>query len=516
MRVLYICNEAGLGGAARSLLDLLVYLLDTDVFPYVVIPENGIIENELKRLGIKYFVVRFQIGQGLKSEIKEGDADYNFFNNYCAALEIDRILKYERIDLVHSNSTTSNVGAFFSIIREVPHIWHVRDFGIDFGIEYWDPELKVELMRRSDGVISISDYIKASIKKYYGVNSERIYNGLNTKYYYSDIPFEKKKKEIVFLGRLDEGKRHIDAIKAIQLLQNKGKTVKLHIVGGNGGRNELFLKKYVEKYNLNDNILFYDFALDTKAFRNEFMYSITASPEALGRTTIEAMLSEQIVLGADVGANTELIGEDERGYCFKYMNAESLANRIEEVQGISLSAKRRVIDKADSYARTVFDPIHYIATLKRVYNKAIREYSYDRGYAESLYRSFSKSDYKAMTYKRSNFGWHRVIENEAPLIEYFRRRNYKRIAIYGIGNNGCKLYLLLEKNGINIDYVMDKNPREIQSVIKVLEPKQAQKVDVVVVSMEKDYEGVVAWLESIISYHIISLADILKESYGLE
>lgn len=58
IRVMYIVNESGLGGAAQSLLDMLA-VNDGRICPIVIIPSAGIIEERLQQLHISYHIVPF-------------------------------------------------------------------------------------------------------------------------------------------------------------------------------------------------------------------------------------------------------------------------------------------------------------------------------------------------------------------------------------------------------------------------------------------------------------------------
>ena len=53
IRVMYVINESGLGGAEQSLLDMLT-AIGSRVSPVVIIPSGGMIEERLRQMAVTY------------------------------------------------------------------------------------------------------------------------------------------------------------------------------------------------------------------------------------------------------------------------------------------------------------------------------------------------------------------------------------------------------------------------------------------------------------------------------
>lgn len=93
--------------------------------------------------------------------------------------------------------------------------------------------------------------------------------------------------------------------------------------------------------------------------------------------------------------------------------------------------------------------------------------------------------------------------------EYFIKKGYNNIAIYGMGELGSRLYEELKGSLINITYAIDKVAYSKYSEIKIVEASQdLDEVDVIVVTPIFDYESIKETLEEKTDNTIISLEDI--------
>lgn len=100
------------------------------------------------------------------------------------------------------------------------------------------------------------------------------------------------------------------------------------------------------------------------------------------------------------------------------------------------------------------------------------------------------------------------------LCEYFEKKGYKKIAIYGVGELGSRLYEELKGTGIEVAYGIDKKSiswnDEAES--KIVEPDMIDEpVDVIVVTPVFDYDAIEEKLMDIAEYPIISLEDVVYE-----
>ena len=100
------------------------------------------------------------------------------------------------------------------------------------------------------------------------------------------------------------------------------------------------------------------------------------------------------------------------------------------------------------------------------------------------------------------------------LSEYFTKKGYKRIAIYGMGEIGNRLYNELKNTEIEIKYVIDKNANAAYSPVEVIELEELngdEELDLVVVTAPHAFEEIQKEISMKLSSPVISIEDIVYE-----
>ncbi len=238
MRIVFLVHDNKKGGAALSFLDM-VKGVSKENEVYVFTPHNkGFIPDELERLGIWHKSAHFYWWEIAK--IGNPAIDFARFLLYrvlalvnCAeAIKLAKWVKRLGIDVIHSNSSTINIGAIVSKKTGIPHVWHLREFGnLDFSlvpVRKRDSLERIINLGNSPYYVAISEYVA----KYYGEyikDSSRIsivYNGISSSYNYRKSASEYNSDSVVFLisGNYCEEKGQIDVAHAVGLLVSQGVT----------------------------------------------------------------------------------------------------------------------------------------------------------------------------------------------------------------------------------------------------------------------------------------------------
>ena len=534
LNVMYICNDLGIGGATLSLIDTLEQMRGY-VNCIVVIRQQYDIIYHLEKLNIQYYIVPFECDYGLKENNSLEKMELNFIEDYDSAKHLVEIIHNEKIDLIHINSSVSNVGAIAGLIAGIPYIWHIRELIHDhFNCCYYNEDLKRELFNKAARIISISDCVKKKVLETYKIESIRMYNGLDIDKYENVIDDKNTyNRNFLTAGIISEEKGQWDAIRAVEFLIKKGYTdIKLYIIGN---ANEFFkwsVEKYVKRHDLNNNIYFISFKEDLMLFRKKVSYSITGSKmEALGRSTIEAMLAGNIVIGADTGGTKELIGlEEKRGYLYEQGNYENLALVLEKVINESDAIKKRIQKSAQIYAIKEFDSVKYCKELYQVYLDAVANYQYntEMSYTKQLTSRYEFLDKKKKSKWINNSNllqtskvqlayywimkWLKLKQKGISLSDYLQKENIHSIAIYGMAQIGCLVFDELENTTVKIEYVMDRNDQNAMKIIKMINPEgELPKVDAIIVTVLSQEKQLIDWLKGKCSYKICGLTEIIKQ-----
>lgn len=136
-----------------------------------------------------------------------------------------------------------------------------------------------------------------------------------------------------------------------------------------------------------------------------------------------------------------------------------------------------------------------------------------------LLNSFSKQYKKAKEMSDKHFvlfmlmeRWVCAKQKGKNISDYLIRRGYRRIAIYGMGPIGVRLYEELKGNGILVEYGIDRRKDIHCQGLKIVPPDLSLKgLDLVIVTAIYYFEEIKEDLSSKIECSIISLEEILEK-----
>ena len=336
MRVLFITHTNGLDGANRSLLQLTRELRDNHhVEPVVVCPRDWksyVLTNAYTKAGIECIpvpLVKFKL-VGRKSIVAKCLLAASFLIHNLYLIYALRKVKF---DLVHSNSSVIDMGAYLARWRGVPHVWHLREFGYEdfrmmsvFGKRYerW-------IYKKCSIAFAISKAIEQKFKPLFGNRLRLIYNGIATKDESLSATHTNSVLTFCIAGRLEPNKNQMEVLKACQLLKCESESAFRLLVIGAGGNTAYIeeLKKYVADNHLDGNVVFMGYRDDVPDVLRQCDVGITASTnEAFGRVTVEYMMQSLAVIASDTGANPEIINNSETGLLYHLGDTRQLADRM--------------------------------------------------------------------------------------------------------------------------------------------------------------------------------------------
>lgn len=371
-------------GAFLSMTNLALQLNQLGVETIIVIPPDGPFvgpgdgEAILKEKGLRYYVVPsiswVVPGWYPSSMLVSLGQVKHILKNKVYARELTKILKAEHVDLVHINTSYSCFGAFAAKRAGIPYVWHIREFlEEDQGNRFYFPRYSHRLMSCASLVIAISNSIYEKYSKV--ITKEKIkviYNGIDTGQFY--MPgrhiFKDSRITLCYVGGLSELKGTDDLIEACRLLNARGykDSYRLLIAGRGNEAYEAQLRDRINQYEL-DNIEMLGFRTDVPQVMEQADVSIVTSRcEAFGRVTVEAMLTGNLVLGADSAGTKELLQDGKLGVLYECGNPESIKEQVIFI----IENRDSLTDKAD-VARTY-----------------MREHMSARKNAENIYREYRR------------------------------------------------------------------------------------------------------------------------------
>lgn len=525
LNILFISHEAELGGAPRSLIGMIDSLRDK-INPLVIIPCNGNLERLMNLRRITYHIVPFKNGFAHIGSYNKEEIALTLRNNIIASETIADIAKSNCIDLVHSNTSVSDVGIMAAIKAGLPHLWHLREFcEEDFGYEFLDKEWKKKLFLCSD-FFSISKSVQQMYWNKYRIQSEIAIDCME----FSNItPLQEKfNKDYIYLiiaGSISNGKGQMDAIRAIEYLVNKKRhNFRLLIIGHGTPLYLWSINHYISANGLSEYIKILPFSNNMDNIRDRCDISLTCSKmEALGRVTMEAMFAGLTVIGTNTGGTLELIGENqERGYLYEPSNIVQLAETIEYViRDVNGRNEKRIY--AREYVKHQTNPEEYAVNIlnayqkcidrvkeKKAYRNNILEYMQLGGITNSSSNKMDSNKFREMFFVAEK--WIRMKQMGKKFEDFFDKNNIRTIAIYGLGYLGRDLYTELNQSNVCIKYIIDKNAENLDKCFNLIKPgEEMEGIDLILVTVIANYESLCQSLKTQYKFPLMNIDDIITE-----
>lgn len=124
-KILYLQSTSEISGTDVTLLRTLQALNKNKFEPHVILHKEGPFTKSYQDAGAKVHIVT-----GMRKLTKRKGAGYLFAlvaGYFPAVFQIKRIICWEKIDIVHTNTIHNLYGFLAALFAGVPHIWHVRE-----------------------------------------------------------------------------------------------------------------------------------------------------------------------------------------------------------------------------------------------------------------------------------------------------------------------------------------------------------------------------------------------------
>lgn len=339
MKVVFFTTSASYnGGAILCLLPMIEELKKVGVEPYVVLKAHGTTEDKLRQHNIPYTIIKSYdwliVGKdnvALPDKIKWlGKRLMNCF----AEIKMRKFLKQIKPDILHFNSVYAYCGARSAKKLGIPVVWHIREFvqTNEFNAKYLDKKLFAKIMSEGDRYIAVSEAIYKEFSKFLPKNKfDVVYDGVQVDN--TDVKAKTPSNPFVIsmLGTVFNLKGHIDGIKAVKILKDRGIECVLNIYGKKINKNYYSeLVEYIRNNSISENVNFIDFTENiAEVYGSSDAILVASRSEAFGRVAAEAMQSLRLVIGADNTGTSELIDNEKYGLLYETGNPNMLADKIE-------------------------------------------------------------------------------------------------------------------------------------------------------------------------------------------
>lgn len=271
------------------------------------------------------------------------------------------VIEKHNIDLVYSNSSISNIGHIVSKKYELPHIWHLREFGDkDFGFKWsYGKRFTQKVINSADHIIAVSQ----AVKKHHCIREKNvsvIYDGVVPKSHFQNRKLlegleKKDRSTFVFalIGSIGKAKGQQEALLAFNDIARQYENVYLYFIGKGDQSN---LKKKTKRLDIEERIKFFGHVDNVYDLYNQIDCVLVCSRnEGFGMVTVEAMAGRKPVIARNSGGPGEIIEDEKTGLLYdgsieglsrsmeKIMLDERLRNNL--VESVFLEAKNYTYEK---------------------------------------------------------------------------------------------------------------------------------------------------------------------------
>lgn len=396
IRILYVQPGRGVGGASVSLSSLVRALPQHDFSAQVILqaPVDRSLAQLLNGNVEKVYALPYLPGwnktqkKGFVKQIKHEFSKLKFGGYLLPTFQIAKIIREEKIDLVHTNSSISPVGALAAWLTRRAHIWHIREpLGSNSTIPLiLGDRLAAQLFYWLSRVIICNSSYTAKFFRNFGIGPKVIYNGINLE----EFKVSGRRGEILrkkydipdhlpvigMVGSLrSTWKEHNLFILAMSMVKKQIPDARFIIFGG-GFNPELSeyvqsLHNFATQLGLSNQVTWADFEENIPAMMGSMDILVhPTSQEGSGRIVMEAMTAGKPVVGVRSGGVQELIQDGETGILVEPGSAEQLAASVIQLLSNPEKSKQFGVN-AETYAQKYFSHETMMASIQTVYREVL-------------------------------------------------------------------------------------------------------------------------------------------------
>lgn len=354
MKVLFVSQENIIGGATKSMVELILGLNEAGVETDVLIPKatekNRKAYYYIKNNGIKCFEIFYRHNYKLIGIKKTIDYENNIINA-MALSSVVTLVKRNKYDAICSNSVSVDIGAKVAKTLNLPHIFYIREFmEEDFGIEFRNKKNMRMLIEQSQHIVFISDSIKQKYTDCYNIsNFSQFYDGFDTRKYLSPSHeiLDGKIIKLVFVGKIQDGKGAKNLLGLYKrLIEEFGHKFHLEYVGDGETSYIAQLHSEAIKLGISESVVFSGFSDNVKEIlEKKDILIMNSENEGMGRVTIEAMLCGCLVVGKNKCGTSELIADGVNGLLFD--NEKNFVEKFDWIINNKRLAKAIAVNSRD-------------------------------------------------------------------------------------------------------------------------------------------------------------------------
>ena len=366
MKVLHVNTHMNIGGIGQYIISLSKALKQKKI-ECLVASSGGELEAELVRLDIRH------IRLDMNTKFEFGPKVFR------SASRLARIIKDNKIDLVHAHTRVSQVASYLACRRTgIPYIATCHG--------YFNAKLSRRLFDTwGEKVVAISEAVRGHLEKDFNVDPGRIeviYNGIDLRRFsntYSSDQIARAKRSLGIqrgdvvgtMGRLSSVKGQKYLIEAMKEVVSRSKDARCLIIGS--GREGPALQNLAKSLGLEDRVIFTGAAyMDIPLYLACMdIFVLPSIEEGLGLALLEAMSLGRPCVASATGGIKDIVNDGVNGVLTPVGDSGAIANAILKILNDKALAKN-MSSKAIDFVKGRFSIEAMADKMIDLYRRVIR------------------------------------------------------------------------------------------------------------------------------------------------
>lgn len=261
------------------------------------------------------------------------------FGKYMRGFELGRLLRRERVDILHTHNTTAFIdgliGARLAGVPIMVHTDHCKNYPIE---RRWMVAENVA-SRLVDKVVAVSNHTREELLHYEGLAPDKvtvIHNGINPRPPIGAAGIASLRREfglapdqfvVGTVGRLEPQKGLDLLLESVPVVAATHRDARFMIVGG--GSLETELKEQARALGILDRVIFTGWRTDAVALMEMFdCFVQTSNFEGLPMVLLEAMSLAKPIIACSVGGVPEVVEHEHTGLTVQTRRADDFGRAV--------------------------------------------------------------------------------------------------------------------------------------------------------------------------------------------
>ena len=386
MKALIFSHSSRLGGAERSLLELVKHLVsDYQTRCTVILQPDGLSIKHLEDVGAEIITapIYWWCAGPDQPDIETIRKDMSYSLEWLLE-NLDQI-KSLQPDVILTNTITIPWGAICAQLIQRPHIWMINEFGVlDHGLRFIYPfdQILSIIQSAADRIVTRSHAVQNTLFPNLPQDKvETVYpaieppdSKIKTNYLHSTYYHQPASFRLLMTSTLMAAKGQEDAVlSVIELVKNRNRKVELVLAGYAQPDYQAYLQELIRNGGIENLVHIIPFQENVFSVVQEADAVLMCSKmEAFGRVTVESMLMEKAVIATHTGGSIEIIQDGVTGLLYTPGNHQELADKIESLI-MNPTLRKEISRNGYDFAKSTFVPENFAGKYHTIFQQLTQQ-----------------------------------------------------------------------------------------------------------------------------------------------